>query len=66
MWALAPESLDVCFPELRPYLPHCRFADCRHVVEPDCAVRAAVEGGEVSAVRYESYVKLRVELEDEE
>jgi ribosome biogenesis GTPase / thiamine phosphate phosphatase len=66
MWALAPESLDVCFPELRPYLPHCRFADCRHLVEPDCAVRAAVEAGEVSAARYESYVKLRAELEDEQ
>ena len=66
MWALAPESLDVCFPELRPYLPHCRFADCRHLVEPDCAVRAAVEAGEVSAVRYESYLKLRGELEDEQ
>jgi ribosome biogenesis GTPase / thiamine phosphate phosphatase len=66
MWALAPESLDVCFPELRPYLPHCRFADCRHLVEPDCAVRAAVEAGEVSAMRYESYLKLRGELEDEQ
>ena len=65
MWALAPESLDVCFPELRPYLPHCRFADCRHGVEPECAVRAAVEAGEVSAARYESYLKLRVELEEE-
>ena len=66
MWALAPESLDVCFPELRPYLPHCRFADCRHVVEPACAVRAAVEAGEVSAARYESYLKLRRELEEEQ
>ena len=64
MWALAPESLDVCFPELRPYLPHCRFADCHHGVEPDCAVRAAVEAGEVSAARYESYLKLRGELEE--
>jgi ribosome biogenesis GTPase len=64
MWALAPESLDVCFPELRPYLRHCRFADCRHGVEPDCSVRAAVEAGEVSAARYESYLKLRGELEE--
>jgi ribosome biogenesis GTPase / thiamine phosphate phosphatase len=63
MWALAPESLDVCFPELRPYLRHCRFADCRHGVEPDCAVRTAVEAGEVSRARYESYLKLRGELE---
>ncbi len=65
MWALAPESLDVCFPELRPYLPHCRFADCRHGVEPDCAVREAVDAGEVSRERYESYLKLRGELEEE-
>ena len=63
MWALAPESLDVCFPELRPYLAHCRFADCRHGVEPDCAVRAAVKAGEVSVRRYESFLKLRDELE---
>ena len=65
MWALAPESLDACFPELRPYLSHCRFADCRHTVEPDCAVRAAVDAGEVSAARYESFLKLRRELEGE-
>jgi ribosome biogenesis GTPase len=64
MWALAPESLDVCFPELRPYLRHCRFADCRHGIEPACAVRTAVEAGEVSAARYESYLKLRGELEE--
>lgn len=65
MWALSPNSLDVCFPELRPYLTHCRFADCRHSVEPDCAVRAAVAAAEVSEARYESYVKLRDELEEE-
>ena len=64
MWALEPSSLDGCFPELRPYLPHCRFADCSHGVEPDCAVRAAVDAGEVSAARYESYLKLRAELEE--
>jgi len=64
MWALEPNSLDSCFPELRPYLPHCRFADCSHGVEPDCAVRAAVDAGEVSAARYESYLKLRGELEE--
>ena len=63
MWALSPASLDVCFPELRPYVEHCRFADCRHVVEPDCAVRAAVEAGDVSVRRYESFLKLRDELE---
>jgi ribosome biogenesis GTPase len=63
MWALSPTALDECFPELRPYLHKCRFVDCRHEVEPDCAVRDAVEHGEVSAARYESFLKLRQELE---
>jgi ribosome biogenesis GTPase len=63
MWALSPTELDVCFPELRPYLQSCRFADCKHSVEPDCAVRTAVARGEVSAARYESFIKLRDELE---
>jgi ribosome biogenesis GTPase / thiamine phosphate phosphatase len=63
MWALSPTELDMCFPELRPFLNACRFADCRHSVEPDCAVRDAVTRGEVSRARYESFIKLREELE---
>ncbi len=63
MWALSPTELDMCFPELRPFLNACRFADCRHSVEPGCAVRDAVARGEVSAARYESFIKLREELE---
>jgi ribosome biogenesis GTPase len=62
MWALSPDELDDCFPELRPFLARCRFADCRHVAEPDCAVREAVERGDVSAARYDSYVRLLGEL----
>ena len=63
MWALSPSDLDQCFPELRPYLDQCRFADCRHSVEPGCAVRDAVARGDVSRARYESFIKLRDELE---
>jgi ribosome biogenesis GTPase len=63
MWALSPTELDQCFPELRPFLTECRFADCRHSVEPDCAVREAVSRGDVSVARYESFIKLREELE---
>jgi ribosome biogenesis GTPase len=62
MWALSPSELDSCFPEFRPYLPECRFADCRHLEEPDCAVRGAVSAGDVSPARYESYVRLMGEL----
>ncbi|AHG92068.1 ribosome biogenesis GTPase RsgA [Gemmatirosa kalamazoonensis] len=62
LWGLPVESLDTCFPEFRAYLERCRFADCAHLAEPECAVRAAVQAGEVSAARYDSYVKLREEL----
>jgi ribosome biogenesis GTPase / thiamine phosphate phosphatase len=63
LWALRPEELDHCFPEMRPLLGKCRFGDCRHIGEPDCAVRTAIHSGAVSAERYASYVQLLEELE---
>ncbi len=66
MWGLPPENLDQCFPEFRPLLGHCRFDNCSHDHEPKCAVRAAVEAGDVSRERYESYLKLRIELANRE
>ena len=62
MWALPAEHLDRLFPELRAFSDRCRFADCTHTAEPECAVKAAVEQGVVSPRRYESYLKLRNEL----
>lgn len=64
MWALPSEHLDRFFPELRPLSARCRFADCTHTAEPECAVKSAVEQGQVSARRFESYLKLRDELEE--
>jgi ribosome biogenesis GTPase / thiamine phosphate phosphatase len=61
LWGLAADELDRCFPEMRPFIGHCRFADCTHLVEPGCAVRTALSQGVVSAERYASYVKLREE-----
>lgn len=46
------------FRELAALSPQCRFADCQHLREPDCAVRLAVEHGTISARRYESYRRL--------
>ena len=63
LWGLAATELDGCFPELRAYRELCRFRDCAHSVEPKCAVREAVERGVVSVPRYESYLKLRQELQ---
>lgn len=56
---VAPEELDECFPELRPYLGQCFYPDCTHLHEPGCAVREAVEEGKIPEVRYESYATLR-------
>lgn len=48
----------VGFPEMRQPSTRCRFADCRHLREPDCGVKGAVETGAISARRYESFRRL--------
>lgn len=63
LWGVEPGDLDDCFPEFRPRLGRCRYADCRHRTEPGCAVRDAVEAGEVDRSRYESYLAVLEEIE---
>jgi ribosome biogenesis GTPase len=53
-----PRSVVRGFREIAPKAEDCRFPDCSHRVEPDCAVKAAVEQGAISARRYESYRRL--------
>lgn len=59
---IEPRELARCFPELRNLIDHCRFPDCRHLIEPGCAIRAAVNAGTVESGRYESYRGLLAEL----
>lgn len=59
LWDTEPEELDGYFPELRDLVAKCQFNDCSHDHEPGCAVIQAVEEGEVSSERYESYLRLR-------
>jgi ribosome biogenesis GTPase len=66
LWGLPPAHLDACFPEFRPYLNECRFGDCSHQREPECAVIAAVYSGTIAPERYQSYVKLHAELTETE
>jgi ribosome biogenesis GTPase len=66
MWGLLSEHLDECFREFRPHIPECKFGNCTHRVEPGCAVRRAVDNGSISAERYDSYLRLREEIEDTE
>jgi ribosome biogenesis GTPase len=60
---LAGADLDETFPEIAALVPECRFRDCSHTHEPGCAVRAAVEAGDIPRERYESYLKLAGELD---
>jgi ribosome biogenesis GTPase len=64
VWDVEPEELDAYFREIEPLVVKCRFGDCTHRSEPGCAVRAAVERGEISKARYQSYLSLREELEE--
>jgi ribosome biogenesis GTPase / thiamine phosphate phosphatase len=64
IWDVEPEELDAYFIEIAPLVSQCRFGDCTHTHEPGCKVRAAVERGEVSKMRYQSYLQLREELEE--
>ncbi|MFO1420092.1 MAG: small ribosomal subunit biogenesis GTPase RsgA [Candidatus Competibacteraceae bacterium] len=56
---IGPSDLDRGFTDIAPYLGRCRFSDCRHETEPDCALRAAVERGEIAPRRLDSYRQLR-------
>ena len=55
-------TLDFLFKEFRPYLGKCHFNDCHHVSEPQCCIKKAVEEGQISKRRYESYLQVWEEL----
>jgi ribosome biogenesis GTPase len=57
-------ELPRAFPEFRARLGQCRFHNCRHLAEPDCAIAAACARGEVSARRLDVYRKLAAEVGD--
>ncbi len=59
----AESSLDLTFPEIAELAEGCKFSDCTHTHEPECAVRAAVEQGTLDSNRYASFAKLRKEAE---
>ena len=52
------DELADCFREFAPFFGRCRFSGCAHYREPGCAVRQAVEDGQIARTRYDSYVSL--------
>ena len=59
LYDVPPEDIPFLFREFHDHLGQCRFRDCTHVHEPKCAVKAARDAGQITAQRYESYLKLR-------
>lgn len=61
---LQPTEAAWYFPEFEEFAPQCRFNDCTHTHEPHCAVQAAVEDGRLKPQRYESYLRLLENIEE--
>lgn len=62
LWQLARTELGAWFPDLAPHAARCRFRDCTHDHEPDCAVRTAAADGAIAAARYATYRRLLADL----
>ena len=58
------EELGVCFPEMARVADDCKFRGCLHLKEPKCAVKAAVEAGEIRDYRYKHYEQFMQEIMD--
>ena len=58
------QDLKDYFPEFRKYDEECRFQGCRHIHEPGCRVKEALEDGKISSIRYEDYLSLYEELKE--
>jgi ribosome biogenesis GTPase len=58
LWDIVPEEVAALYREIRPYVSHCRFPDCTHTHEANCAVKDAVADNRLDARRYESYCHL--------
>jgi ribosome biogenesis GTPase len=59
LWDVAPQEVAGFYRDIRPYVSKCRFPDCTHTHEIDCAVKATVADGRIDSRRYESYVQLQ-------
>ena len=63
LWNLDAEELREYFPDFEPFAPACRFSNCSHSHEPSCAVRQAVEDGELARARYQTYLRILESLQ---
>jgi len=65
LW-VADEGMSRAFADVEALAAQCRFSNCSHTLEPGCAIRAAMERGELEPARFEHYLRLNNELDDAE
>lgn len=58
LWHLPPDRITWGFVEFRDYLGGCKFRDCKHLNDPGCIIKAAVDSGDISEIRFDSYHKI--------
>ena len=64
LWNIEPEKIMLAFREFAPYLGYCKFNNCLHTSEPNCAIRDAVANKEIDSQRYEAYKKILASLDE--
>lgn len=58
LWHLEPEQITRGFVEFHDYLGHCKYRDCKHANDPGCAIREAVDRGDIAEARFENYHRI--------
>ena len=64
LWHISEDELLNGFIEFRPHIGYCRFRDCAHEQEPGCAILEALEKGEITQHRFESYLRIKQSIRD--
>lgn len=65
LWHIDPERVIDGFREFHDLIGHCRFRDCKHEQEPGCAFKAALEAGQISTQRFDSYKQILQSLQED-
>lgn len=64
-FAMTPQQLAACFPEMVALAPECKFRGCLHLKEPGCAVKSAVKNAKIRQSRYDNYVQFQTLLREQ-
>ncbi len=65
LWRMTPQEVGELYPEIQEWAHRCRFHNCTHTHEPDCAVAEAAEAGSIPPLRYRTYLQILESLEEE-